>query len=258
MMPIAPGAASWPAAPSWYKLTDYGMDILRGAGLSPAGLEKLKALQNKKFETRNDFLKELAGTLDKNELDRFAELVLVVSAAPPLVVEGRIGPLVSLLVPLSEARALAGLPLVTGVRLPHSGKPLFTGALPSKIDNDALRVSGLQRLHEAGIKGKGVRLAIIDGDFRGWREFVGKGLPATTHLLDLTAERNADLLPDAPLAGGGVGLGTHMALAAALAAPEADMLLIRVDPAAPYDLMTLARAIERRAARLDQSRPASQ
>jgi hypothetical protein len=169
-------------------------------------------------------------------------------AVPGLLVEGRIGPLVSVVVAQDQVRAredgtgLAALPFVSTVRLPRSGQPrVLSGA---KVNSaDALRQSGLSRLHEARFKGKGVPLAIIDGDFAGWQALVGKKLPPRTRLFDLTAERNADLKPDPFPTAAGLGHGTQVALAAALAAPETDMLLIRIDPAAPYQMLTLARAL---------------
>jgi hypothetical protein len=173
------------------------------------------------------------------------------AGAPGVVIEGRLGPVVSVVVPADQVKprpdgpvGLAGVPSVSAVRVPRSGQPRAVGAPAEAVDGaKALRDSGLQRLHDARLKGAGIPIAIIDGDFRGWQELVGKELPAKTRLFDLTAERNENLLPDAPPAGGGLGHGTQVARAAAVAAPEADMILIRIDPAAPYQLMTLARAL---------------
>jgi hypothetical protein len=185
--------------------------------------------------------------LSPNDSDRTWERNLT-RAVPELVIEGRVGPLVSVLVPPSEVPALAAVPGVSTVRLPRSGQPRAVGAPGEKLETaDALRATGLVRLHGAGLKGQGVGLAVIDGDFRGWEALVGKQLPAHTRLLDLTAERNANLKPDALPAGAGIGHGTHVARVAALAAPDAELLLIRVDPAAPYQLLTVARALNGRA-----------
>lgn len=165
-------------------------------------------------------------------------------AVPGLLIEGRVGPLVSVQVPPKELPALAALATVSTVRLPRSGQPRTAGLPAEKVDSaEALRGSGLLRLHSLNRKGQSVRLAVIDGDFRGWQALVGKKLPAQTRLLDLTAERNIDLKPDAPPTGEGIGHGTHIALVAALAAPEAELLLVRIDPAAPYQMLTLARAL---------------
>ncbi|HEX5271451.1 MAG TPA: hypothetical protein VFW33_13230, partial [Gemmataceae bacterium] len=191
-----------------------------------------------------------------NDIDRGWQRELV-AAAPGIVIEGRVGPLVSAKVPPAQLRGtpdapggLVTLPMVSTIRLPRSGEPRAAGAPAEKVDAaKALEDSGLSRLHNARMKGDGVLVAIIDGDFRGWDTLVGKGLPARTHLFDLTAERNENLKPDAAPAGAGLGHGTEVARAAALAAPGAEMVLVRIDPEAPYQLLTVARALNGQAPR---------
>jgi hypothetical protein len=94
-----------------------------------------------------------------------------------------------------------------------------------------------------GQRGRGTQLAVVDSDFRGWEALAGKGLPPDTRLIDLTRERNADLQPDPFPPGQGPGSGTRHALTIARIAPEVSLTLIRIDPAAPYMLETVARAI---------------
>jgi hypothetical protein len=173
------------------------------------------------------------------------------AAVPGIVIEGRVGPLVTVKVLPEQVRGkpdapggLAALPIVSTIRLPRGGQPRSIGAAAEKLDGGkALADSGLLRLHKAKLKGDGVTVAIIDGDFRGWESLVGKGLPAHTRHFDLTAERNDHLKPDAPPAGAGLGHGTEVARAAALAAPGADLVLVRIDPEAPYQMLTVARAL---------------
>ncbi|HEY7311262.1 MAG TPA: hypothetical protein VH643_18010 [Gemmataceae bacterium] len=169
---------------------------------------------------------------------------LLARAAPGLVVEGRLGPLVTVVANANQAPALAALPDVTGVRLP----PLPQPARPSATADNArwrplLESSGAARLQAMGHKGRGTRLAIVDSDFRGWEALRGKGLPPDTRLFDFTAERNADMQPDPFPAGEGYGSGTRHALTIARLAPQVDLTLIRIDPAAPYMLEAAARAI---------------
>ncbi len=171
-------------------------------------------------------------------------LRLLRSALPGLIVEGRLGPLVTVVANPAQATTLAAVPEVIGVRLPRRPQ-LFHPAL---TDDQArwqplLDASGAARLQALGCKGRGTRLAIVDNDFRGWQAFVGKGLPATTRLIDFTAERNGDLLPDPFSAGDEPGSGTHRALTIARLAPEIHLTLIRIDPASPYMLEAVARAI---------------
>jgi hypothetical protein len=59
--------------------------------------------------------------------------------------------------------------------------------------------------------------------------------------LDLTAERNREVRPD-PMPGT-LGHGTHAALAVRLAAPAAELILVRVPADAPYQLVNIARAV---------------
>jgi hypothetical protein len=165
------------------------------------------------------------------------------SAQAGLVVEGRLGPVVSVLAPAGQATGLAALPDVSTVRLPRSGEPRLLPLPAGKGDGAAaLHEARLDLLHGLGRRGRGIRVVIIDGDFRGWQGLVGKQLPKKTTYLDLTAERNLGLLPDAPPGDpNGVGAGTQCAAAAAAAAPEADFTLLRIDPAAPYQLEEAAR-----------------
>lgn len=44
--------------------------------------------------------------------------------------------------------------------------------------HDHLTLVGADRWHASGIRGKGVKVAILDTGFRGWREHLGKALPA--------------------------------------------------------------------------------
>jgi hypothetical protein len=165
---------------------------------------------------------------------------------PELLIEGQLGPVVSVVARPDQVLALAGVPTVTGIRLPRAARLELAPAAKDKEDAAAvLRKSGLERLHQLGHKGRGTRIAIIDGDFQGWQSMVKSGrLPAQIHLVDITAERSPDILPD-PLPGdpSALGHGTRCALAASQAAPQAGLVLVRIDPAAPYQLQEAARYI---------------
>jgi hypothetical protein len=170
--------------------------------------------------------------------------LLLGRAAPGLIVEGRLGPLVSVVANPNQAPALAALPEVTGVRLARTPQPAPPpAAFEAERWRPLLQASGAARLMALGHNGRGTQLAVVDSDFRGWEALVGKGLPRNTRLVDLTRERNADLQPDPFPAGAGPGPGTHRALTIARIAPEISLTLIRIDPAAPYLLEQAARAI---------------
>ncbi len=169
-------------------------------------------------------------------------------AVPGLNVEGRLGPLVTVFANPAQAPALAALPDVGGVRLPRLPQQVV-GPMSRRSDLDSTRwlplldASGAARLQAMGRTGRGTRLAVVDSDFRGWQALVGKELPRDTRLMDWTAERNADMLPDPFPAGDGPGSGTRRAMTIARLAPEISLTLIRIDPASPYMLEAAARAI---------------
>jgi hypothetical protein len=166
--------------------------------------------------------------------------------AASVAIEGRLGPIITIQGFPRQATALAALPSVSVVRLLRPAVPSLRSGVEAKGDDrEALRVSGVERLHAAGLRGRGVRVAIVDGDFRGYERFQGKQLPAGIRYVDLTAERNWSLEPDPfPSEPDTIGQGTQCALAAALAAPEADLTLIRIDPAAPHQLEAVVRLVK--------------
>jgi hypothetical protein len=167
------------------------------------------------------------------------------SAAPSFLFEGRLGPLVTARILPADVPELARLSLVSVVRLPRPARPRRIPVKGTPADNSkALRASGI---YKVGVPRKGVRVAVVDGDFRGYREFIqNKQLPANTRYVDLTSERNRELLPE-PFAGAPqeVGHGTRCALALsqAMAGSGVDFVLIRIDPACPYLLQEVARYI---------------
>ena len=160
-----------------------------------------------------------------------------------ILVEGRIGPVVTVLAPAGTIRTLAALPEVATVRPPRSAtrQPVFTA--PGLAS--AVAATGLDRLHGLGYRGRGVRVAVIDADFAGLAAHFPK-----TPVVDLTAARNPSLLPD-PTPPVELSRGTRLALAVRLAAPDAEIVPIRVDPAAMYQMLVVARFIHGDAFRPD-------
>jgi hypothetical protein len=170
----------------------------------------------------------------------------LIALVPQLIVEGRYGQIVTAVVAPEKVPPLTESPLVSTIRLPRSGAPLPQPNIDGKKrTGQALDAAGLPRLHALGYKGNGVRAAVIAGDFRGWETLVkNKKLPAATRVLDLTRARNSTIEPEPyPDDGRPLGYGAECAAALALAAPDADLLLIRVDAAAPYQVLAVARQI---------------
>jgi hypothetical protein len=160
--------------------------------------------------------------------------------------EGRTGDVLTVRAPPNLAPSLARLSDVVSVRLPRPADPEGIPAIQAPAASDGLlQKTGLAKFHQHGARGQKIRVAVIGTDFRGYAQFVGRQLPANLQLLDLTAECNAMLQPIAnPAAGTAIGYGTLCALAASQAAPGAQIVLIRVEPDAPFQLLQIANCIE--------------
>jgi hypothetical protein len=167
-------------------------------------------------------------------------------AVPGIVIEGRLGEFVTVLARPRDAGSLAQVPRVSVVRLPWPAAiPLRA---PDTVRPDPAAVTldrALDALYRQGKRGQKVRVAIIDSDFRGYDQLVkDRRLPARTRYVDLTAERNRTVEPDAfPSRAGTVGHGAQCAVALAMAAPECELTLIRIDPASPQQFQEAARII---------------
>jgi hypothetical protein len=163
-------------------------------------------------------------------------------AAPSLLIDGWLGQVITGSATVGHAARLASLPEVSAVQLTRAVKVDVNPAIKVASDNaKALELSGLAKLHKEGFQGNKIRLAILDNDFRGWEKMVQeKKLPAGTKYVDLTGERDPDLLP-APLPGNpeGIGHGTQCALAAMLAAPKVELILVRIEGTDPYQVYEL-------------------
>ena len=208
----------------------------------PAELQKIRPELRDLLDKADKTRLEVILTRTSTDVDR-SWFVQIKGAAPGVVVEGRLGPLVTVRAALNQVKALAALPDVAAVRLPRAARPRLEAAETLQAW-DPLVASGVAKLQAMNRKGRGTRVAVIDADFSGWRGLVGKQLPDDTLLVDLTRERNDDAQPD-PEPGDGktLGHGVHMALAVLRAAPEAQIVLVRIDPAAPYMLQEVARAM---------------
>jgi hypothetical protein len=155
-------------------------------------------------------------------------------------IEGHAGQIVTVLAPVSMAKEFARMPQVATVRLPALATPAIPSGGPINAGNP-MAATNIDALHAQGVRGQGARIAIVDSDFAGVQRAIGRSLPKAK-MLDLTAERNPSLEPD-PITGDRPGRGTLAALAAVRAAPDAELVLVRVDAAAPYQVLNVARAV---------------
>ena len=145
----------------------------------------------------------------------------------------------------TDVLKIAELPEVKALRLPRAGtdtsrKVDFNtmGAVPVA---QVLTESRTTNLHQIGFRGQGIRIVIVGQGFPGALGMIGKQLPKSTKVIDLTEELSPSLSPapdTAPNAG-----GTSAALAALAAAPDAELTLIRIDPGAFHQLLTVAKAV---------------
>lgn len=213
-------------------------------------------------ENLRKFTPEMRALLASNEAEKSRRLEVILGWTPQrndqdwqsvlegtgAIVEGRIGPLVTVLAsPKTVAGKLAALPEVAHVRIPRTATGRTPADEPVPAKWEPLRPSGLAKLHAMGQRGKGTRVALIAEDFAGWEKLKGRregkwALPDPI-LVDLTAERNRNLLPDPYPEGKANGFGTRCAESLLRASPEAELVLLRVDAEAPYMVQTLAQAM---------------
>ena len=166
---------------------------------------------------------------------------------PGFFVEGQLGQFVTGIIRLDQVKRLAAAPMVNVIRLPFVTHVNVSPDVKIKGDNEkALELTKLKELRQRGYLGQGVRVGIIDRDFRGWEALVKKKLlPRRTRLVDLTTELDPEIYPkkhagdpDEP------GHGTLCAQATALAAPEAEIVLIRVETIDPFHMQEIVRYVQ--------------
>jgi hypothetical protein len=130
--------------------------------------------------------------------------------------------------------AIAKSRMVRTIRMPRVGGE--TARTSDAQPRDFLKVSNLNHLQGRGYLGAGVRGVIFASDFP---DYASK-LPRTVKFLDLTGEVNPTIMPAPVLR---VGSGTAAAVAFHEAAPQADLTLVRIDPAAFHQQLTATKAI---------------
>lgn len=168
--------------------------------------------------------------------------LLLANAAPGFIPEGHLGNITTGMAPPSQVKAIAAVPRVSVVRMPHA--PLVEIDPSIKLPLDVAKVlawTGVEKLHAQKHRGQGVRVVVLDRSFRGWKKLVDEQkLPASTRLLDLTAELTYEAVPY-PDEGEGLGHGAIQALAVAQAAPAAELVLVRIDATDPHVIEDVAR-----------------
>src|SRR5262249_19214365 len=107
---------------------------------------------------------------------------LIGNSAPAFQIDGILGNSAAGLAPAGDIAALASSRRVSVVRRPHVTLPDVAADTKHPVDvKGALRNTGVQALHDAGHRGKNVKIAILDRDFRQWQKVVESGqLPKST------------------------------------------------------------------------------
>ena len=140
------------------------------------------------------------------------------------------------------AEALSQEPGVIGLRLPRpAGETVATAIGGSGVTSaEAVRAAHLDQLHTLGYTGAGVKVILIGSDFTGADKLAGTELPKRTRVVDLTTELSPDLQPFA-VDPARLGTGVAAAKALAAAAPDCNLVLVRIDPGCFFHLLTIIR-----------------
>ena len=96
--------------------------------------------------------------------------------------------LVQAFVPMKAVSALASLGSVSWVRTPLT--PIWE---QGSTVSEGVRVIGANLWHDAGIKGQGVKVAIIDGGFKGYQRLLGSELPPAERVIVRSFNRDEDI-----------------------------------------------------------------
>lgn len=156
-------------------------------------------------------------------------------------IDGVIGNIVHVRLQRSElAEALSQEPGVVGLRLPRQGTETVATGVGAKgvTAAEALKAARIDELHKLGYTGAGAKVVLIGSDFTGAEKLIGTELPKRTKVVDLTTELSPDLIPfnADPVR---VGTGVAAAKALAAAAPDVELVLVRIDPGCYFHLNTV-------------------
>jgi hypothetical protein len=170
---------------------------------------------------------------------------VLLTSAPGIGLEGRLGQLVTLRATPQQAIALADVPSVITLRLPRpaTSQAASTVSLP-RPDSQLPAGAKPDRAMRNARPNSPRRVVVISDDFTGYEKAIGKQLPAETRLVDLASECDPNVEPAvAPKTGGGGGQGTQTAIAVTKAMPGIRLTLLRIDRDAPYQLAAVVRYI---------------
>nr|HMP16873.1 hypothetical protein [Gemmatales bacterium] len=162
------------------------------------------------------------------------------------ITEGSIGPIVTGLTTPTRLTALAQQPGISTVRLPQLPR---NPAIPSINAIEFVPLgkqagsSATARAVAAQEPKPATKAVIIGDDFTGYENLLGEGLPKNTILIDTTAELSLDFKPAETSGTSGLGQSTRVAQGFLRQYPHDEVILVRIDPTAPFQLNETAKAI---------------
>ncbi|HWR26343.1 MAG TPA: S8 family serine peptidase, partial [candidate division Zixibacteria bacterium] len=142
---------------------------------------------------------------DKSYIKTLEDNGAVVEAVNKDLVQASVSP--------SSLQIIAELPFVNYVRRPL--RPYLD------VVSEGAGVINASRLHNMGLRGQGVKIAIIDGGFAGYQSKLGTELPGNVTVKSLRADQD--------ITGGGEDHGTAVAEIVYDVAPDAQLYLINSD-----------------------------
>jgi subtilisin family serine protease len=160
---------------------------------------------------------------------------------------------------LTAALLTLGL-LASAFLLPHSGgrlaRPSFCLAAEATPDAEFVPFDpdpvghrarlmgwmGVRAWHEAGFRGRGLQVAVLDSGFAGYRTQLGKALPAAVKATSFRTDGNLEARDSQH--------GTLCAEVLHALAPEADLLLANWEPERPESFLAAVRWARREGARV--------
>lgn len=159
--------------------------------------------------------------------------------------EGSLGPILWVRLPVGDIPKLAELPEISSIRLPQPPLDIGQGTQGQRCLH-YVRLGEFRPIHNSPAPllryREPLRVAILATDFRGWENRRGRTLPAETYLVDYTRWFSPDLEPTpAPLVS---DAGLAIAEEISRIAPVQELYLVRIRETAPYQVAEVLRRID--------------
>jgi hypothetical protein len=124
---------------------------------------------------------------------------------------------------------------------PDSHSPASFAA-PAQERRQLLANLGVEHWHGEGVRGQGMKIAILDSGFRGYAKFLGNGLPDQVHVRSFRKDRNLEARDSQH--------GIYCGEVLHALAPEAELLLTNWEPDNPQSFLDAVRWAKAAGARI--------